>query len=261
MRTLLSTMIATILAGNAFAGDPVTPVAPTIPNLVTVSQTAVAALTEETTNRVFIDQSGNNPNVNITQDGSGNKVGSNPGKPIYLRGIGQNVVIIQSGAGSASGNNNTVDLQVVNAFSGAGVGANVTIRQLGNSNTVDAVCGDSTTGCDKANINWLYTGNNNDIYFRAKGSELTSDNNFTGNNNTVNSLMVGNKHTQIVNVDGNYNDFNLSQTSTGGAGSSIVINQQGSNSTYNISQSGSVDNVVDIKSIAVGGNFNIVQHN
>lgn len=261
MQKTLASLISMFLVSSAWAADPAAPVPPVIPGLITVSQTAVAALNESSTNRVFIDQSGDNPSVNITQVGSGNRVGSNPNTPMYLRGIDQEIVIVQSGVGTAAGNNNVIDLSVVNSASGMGVGAQVTIRQLGNSNTVDAVCGNNTDGCNNADVNWLYTGNNNTMYFRATGDDLVNQINVSGNNNQFNELMTGDKHTQIVGVVGSYNSFDLSQTSTGGAGSSIVINQYGDSSSYNVSQSGSVDNVLNINSFSNNGTFNIVQHN
>lgn len=258
---ILVTAISLVLSGAAMAADPTAPVAPVIPNLITTSQTATAALTESTTNRVLIDQSGNNPTVNIIQAGSGNAVGSDPSNPVYLRGADQKVVIIQSGVGSASGNNNLVDLQLVNAAGGENVGASVTIRQLGNSNVVNAICGDGDTGCNNADINWRFTGNGNNVYFRAKGDNLTSQTDISGNNNNVNSLMLGNNHTQIVDAVGNYNEFNLSQTSFGGAGSSILVDQNGDSTVYNVNQTGTVDSVLNVKSVANGGSFNISQHN
>lgn len=261
MKKTLASLISMFLVGSAFAADPTAPVPPTIPSLMTVSQTAIAALNEGSTNRVFIDQSGNNPTVNITQIGSGNKVGSLPTSPIYLRGTDQKIVIIQSGAGISSGNNNVVDLQAVNSASGSGVGAQITIRQLGNNNAVDAICGNSTVGCNNANVNWVYTGNSNSIYFRATGANLVNQANVSGNSNSFNELMTNDNHTQITNVVGNFNAFNISQTSTGGSGSSAVINQYGDGSTYNVSQSGSVDSVLNINSFSNNGTFNITQHN
>ena len=261
MQKTLASVISMFLVSSVWAADPTAPVPPTVPSLLTVSQTAIAALNEGSTNRVFIDQSGNNPTVNITQVGLGNRVGSLPTTPMYLRGANQKIVVIQSGVGAASGNNNVVDLQAVNAASGDGVGAQITIRQLGNSNVVDAVCGNSTNGCNNANVNWLYTGNSNNMYFRATGNDLVNHSNVAGNSNSFNELMTGDDHTQIVNVTGNFNAFNLSQTSSGAAGSSIVINQTGDGSTYNVSQSGTADSVLNINSFSNNGTFNIVQHN
>lgn len=251
--------------GSVWAVDPAAAlVTPTIPAIVSVSPNATSALNNPTTNSVFIDQSGSNPTVNMTQVGVGNKMGSAL-SPIYLRGQDQKIVVIQSGAGSASGNNNTVDLQVLNDTTalagGASSGATVTIRQLGNSNTVDAVCGDGAGNCNNADINWRFTGNSNTMTFRGRGSDLTSHIDVTGNSNAFNVVMTGDKHSQVIDVTGGQNVFNLSQTSTGSTGSSIVIAQQGSGTTYNVVQGGTVNNVLSINSSAQGGSFNILQRN
>jgi hypothetical protein len=250
--TLIASLISLMSVTSVMAADPTSPVTPTIPNMITVSPNATAALAEATTNSVFIDQSGDNPTVNMTQIGRGNKAGSAL-NPVYLRGIGQNIVTIQQG------DNNVIStLQVTNGTTGS-VGASVTIEQIGNSNTVDAVCGDTSTGCDKARINWQFSGDSNSMYFRGKGSDLTSQVNVAGNGNAFNVAMIGDKHSQIISVSGDNNNFNLSQTSTGASGSSMVINQTGTGTTFNVQQSGAVDNVLSINSAANGGSFNILQ--
>jgi hypothetical protein len=264
-KNIIATVIMLMATGSVWAVDPTAAlVSPTIPAMVTVSPNATSALNESTTNSVFIDQSGTNPTVNMTQIGTGNKMGSAL-SPVYLRGQNQNIVVIQSGVGAASGNNNVVDLQVLNDTTalagGASSGASVTIRQLGNSNTVDAVCGDAAGNCNKADINWRFAGNSNTMVFRGRGSELTSQIDVAGNGNAFNIAMIGDKHSQIINVDGGQNVFNLSQTSTGSTGSSIAIAQQGSGTTYNVNQTGSVNNVLSINSVAGGGSFNILQRN
>jgi acid stress-induced BolA-like protein IbaG/YrbA len=250
--TLIASLISLMSATSAMAADPTSPVAPTIPTMITVSPNATAALAEATTNSIFIDQSGDNPTVNMTQIGSGNKAGSAL-NAVYLRGIGQNIVTIQQGD-----NNDISTLQVINGSTGS-VGASVTIEQIGNSNSVDAVCGDTSTGCDRAKINWQFRGDSNSMYFRGKGSDLTSQVDVTGNGNVFNVAMIGNGHSQIVNVNGDNNNFNLSQTSTGASGSSIVISQTGTGTTFNVQQSGAVDNVLSINSASNGGSFNILQ--
>ena len=113
------------------------PSAPTIPAMATVSPNATAALAIATTNRIFIDQSGDNPDVNMTQDGTGNKAGS-AARPVYLRGIDQTVVTRQIGV------NNDINLELVNDTTGSGKGVTVTIQQIGDSNIVDAACGYGT---------------------------------------------------------------------------------------------------------------------
>ena len=251
-KALIASLISLMSVTSVMAADPTSPVTPTIPTMITVSPNATAALAEATTNSVFIDQSGDNPTVNMTQIGSGNKAGTSS-NPVYLRGIGQNIVTVQQG------DNNVIStLQVTNGTTGS-VGASVTIEQIGNSNTVDAVCGDTSTGCDKARINWQFSGDSNSMYFRGKGSDLTSQVNVAGNGNAFNVAMIGNNHSQVVSVSGDNNIFNLSQTSTGASGSSMLISQTGTGTTYNVQQSGSVDNVLSINSVSNGGSFNILQ--
>jgi hypothetical protein len=82
-----------------------------------------------------------------------------------------------------------------------------------------------------------------------------------GNGNKFWIDAVGNKHSQTLMVTGDNNEFNLSQTSTGSAGSSIWIDQTGTGTKFFVAQSGTVDNVLNIKSVATGGTFNIVQKN
>ena len=262
-KTLLSILLA--IALPAMAQTAVTaPTAPTIPATVVVSPNATTALGIATTNRVFIDQSGNNPDVNITQDGSGNKQGS-AARPIYLRGIDQDIIIKQVGT------SNEINLEVVNDTTGANKGAKVTIQQLGNSNKVDAACGYGTastggtalTGCNNADLNWKFnTGSDsNELQFRGTGADLKSAITVTGDLNKFFIDAIGDKHSQTLMVSGDSNEFNLNQRSTGAAGSSIWIDLTGNNNKFTVSQTGTVDNVLNIKSVANSGVFNIVQKN
>lgn len=258
--------IITILLASAFpvmAQSSVSaPSAPVIPNMVTVSPNATAALANSTTNRIFIDQSGDNPNVNMTQDGTGNAAGSG-GRPVYLRGIDQKIVTRQIGV------NNDISLEAVNNTTGTGQGVNITIQQIGNSNKVDVACGygnasDGTTaltGCKAADLNLKFTGNSNDLQFRGSGDDLKSAVDVTGNNNLFRIDAIGNKHSQTIKVAGDNNAFDINQRSTGAAGSSTWVDLTGNSNTFTISQAGTIDNVVNIKSVSNSGMFNITQKN
>jgi hypothetical protein len=237
--------------------------------MVTVSPNATAALASATTNRVFIDQSGDNPNVNVTQEGSSNKQGSAL-RPIYLRGIDQTVITRQIGA------SNEINLEIVNptvadSTQGVVTGATVTIQQLGDSNKVDAACGYGAlssgasiaggNGCKGLDINWKLSGNSNEIQFRGKGVDIKSAIDVSGDTNKFYIDVLGDKHTQTIKVVGDTNTFNINQASTGTAGSSIWVDLNGNNNTMNISQTGSIDNVLNIKSVANSGTYNITQKN
>jgi hypothetical protein len=261
-KTILAIVLAAalpVMAQTAVSA----PTTPTIPNMITVSPNATAALASATTNRVFIDQSGANPNVNVTQEGTGNIQGS-AARPIYLRGIDQTVVTRQIG------NNNEIMLEAVNPTTGTGQqGVNVTIQQIGNSNKVDAACGYGTastgntalTGCKAADLNWKFSGNSNELQFRGSGDDLKSSIDVAGNTNKFYIDAIGDKHTQTIKVVGDTNTFNINQRSTGAAGSSIWVDLNGNSNTMTIAQTGSVDNVLNIKSVSNSGTFNIVQKN
>jgi hypothetical protein len=241
-----------------------TPGAPTIPVMQTVTAGATAALANTAvTNRVFIDQSGAAPNVNVTQDGSGNEQGT-AAKPVYLRGINQTVVTNQVG------NLNSILLEVINPTTGTGVGAKVTIQQLGNSNKVDAVCGqgnasDGTTslgsGCKAADLNWKFTGNSNELQYRGGGNDLINNIDVTGDTNKFFIDQVGDKHSQLITVGGSTNTFNITQTGGTTNGSHIVVSMASSTgNNVNISQTGVVDNYLNLKTAGTtSGTFNIVQ--
>ncbi len=262
MKKILIAM-AISFAYPAMAQTAVTaPTAPTIPATAVVSPNATAALAISTTNRVFIDQSGDNPNVNVTQDGSGNKQGSSQ-RPVYLRGIDQVIVTRQVGI------NNEINLEVVNDTTGSGKGAKVTIQQLGDNNKVDAACGYGTastggtalTGCNNADLNWKFTGDGNELQYRGTGSDHKSAVTVTGDLNKFFIDAIGDKHSQTIMVVGDSNEFNINQRSTGSAGSSVWIDLTGNSNRFTVSQTGTVDNVLNIKSVSNNGTFNITQKN
>ncbi len=257
------------------------PNAPVQP-VLTISANAVTALGSNTTNRVFVDQSGENPDVSITQTGVGNTVGANAtytkgitnipqrlvgggtrnftvDTPMYLRGADQDITVVQTG------NNNTVSLRAENPTS-SGDGVSINIQQIGDSNFVDASCGggSSSTGtalttCKDATISWKWTGNSNVMQFKGTGDSLNSQVEVTGNSNEMYIDAVGDKHSQVIKVAGDYNVFNISQTANSTNGSSVWIDLTGNSNKFAISQAGTQDNVIHIKSVANTGNWNIVQ--
>ena len=259
--------IITILLAAAFPAMAqtavVAPTAPTFPAMQTVTAGATAALANTAvTNRVFIDQSGATPNVNVTQDGSGNEQGTAL-KPIYLRGTNQTLTTKQVG------DLNSILLEVINPTTGTGVGATVTIQQLGNSNKVDAVCGqgnDSTgtalpSGCKAADLNWKFTGDSNELKYRGGGNDLINHIDVSGNTNKFFIDQVGDNHSQLITVGGNTNTFNITQTGGTTNGSHIVASMTSSTgNAVNIAQTGAVDNYLNLKTAGTtSGTFNIVQ--
>ena len=261
-KQLLMTALLAVTLPTFAAVTPInSPAAPTVPNTATVSPNAAAALATATTNSVFIDQSGENPNVNVEQAGSGNKLGA-ASRTVRLRGRDQVVITKQTG------NDNVINLEVTNPTTGVDVGAKVTIQQSGNSNTVDAACGFGTSstgtalvGCKATDLNWKFAGNGNTLQFRGSGDSIRSAMTVNGNSNAFYVDAVGNNHSETVMVSGDSNTFHMSQTSSGASGSSVVFDLVGSANSATISQSGSIDNVLNVKSVANTGVWNVKQGN
>jgi hypothetical protein len=251
----IAVLVAMLFAGTAFAQSaPVLPTTATPPTMLTVSPNAVSALLDPTTNSIFIDQSGISPTVNMTQIGAGNKAGTSA-DPVYLRGGSQVITTIQQG------DNNVIDKLVIVTNGSSGTTApSVAIRQIGDSNTADVAC-DTTAGCSNLDLNHRFTGDTNSMIFRASGADIVSHVDVSGSGNAFNILATGNKHSQVVSVSGDNNIFNLTQTSSGSNGSSIQIAQTGTGASFTVQQSGSVDNVLRINSVANGGSFSIIQRN
>ncbi len=282
-KTIITMMLAIAFPvyAQSVAVTAPSPNAPVNP-VLTVSANAVSALGSNTTNRVFVDQSGENPDVSITQTGVGNTVGSHASytksitnipqrlvgagtrsftvdTPVYLRGADQDLTIVQTG------NNNTINLRAENPTT-SGDGVSINIQQIGDSNFVDAQCGGGATvggtaltTCKDATISWKWTGNSNVMQFKGTGDSLNSQVEVTGNSNEMYVDAVGDKHSQVIKVAGDFNVFNISQTGNSTNGSSVWIDLSGNSNKFAISQAGTQDNVVHIKSVASTGNWNIVQ--
>lgn len=252
-----------------------------------VNPNAASSLADSTTNRVFIDQTGDNVNINVTQDGSGNTFGADAtytkvitgipnrlngqtpatrsltiAEPVTLVGKGQTVNVIQLG------NNNAIGLKATNSTANSGEGVTITINQTGNSNLVDAACGagnasDGSTslsaGCKSAVLNWAFNGNSNVMQYRGAGADLNSNVTVTGNSNEFYIDAVGGKHSQTLQVAGDYNVFNITQTGGGTNGSSVWADVTGSTNRFTISQTGALDGVVNIRAVANNSTYNITQ--
>ncbi len=265
-KTALALLMA-VITGAAMAVEPV----PGNTTMTSVnSPNEATALLNESTNKVIIDQVGDNINISVLQEGSGNTFGSLD-RPVYLRGIGQTITTNQTG------NNNSIYLEMKNSMSGE-VGATVNIRQNGNNNQVDAQCGvginggagftggnvfaaTALTGCNSANLDWKFDNgsDNNLLKFRGTGNNLTSKVISVGDNNVFEINVSGNNNTNYFSVNGDNNFFTVNQTGGGAAGNSIQFDLTNTGNTVTIAQSGAVDNVVNVKSVSNGSTFNITQ--
>jgi len=253
--SLLVSSAAFAQTASVDAGTPATAVLPTAPNppaIVATSPNATEAGTVATTNKVYIDQSGNNVNVNIQQTGVSNITGTLV-NPIYLSGDNQTVTVIQTG------NSNSLLMGIVGS-TGTGSGATATIQQIGNNNTAVIACGtqQGDSNCNKLNLNVVFDGNNNSLNFHGSAANITQTINTNGNNNAFTVTDNSPNSSQTLLFTGSNNTTNVTQTDAGGTyGHSLYASFTGTGNTLTTQQYGASETVINITSTGNNGTFNI----
>jgi len=243
---------AALCYGTSAIAQTVLPTAPTPPAIVTTSPNEVTASAVATTNIVYIDQAGNNVDVNIVQTGTANRIGSSV-DPIYLSGDNQTFTAIQTG------NGNELYMGLVSTTGSAGI-ATVTLRQIGNLNTADIRCGvlQGESNCNQLDMNARFTGDSNVLVFHGSGANIRNAMDITGDNNTFNMDILSPNATQTITVTGDYNDFDITQTDLGGSfGHSLSVNLTGSLNTITTQQYGASETVININAVGSNGTYNI----
>lgn len=241
-----------LASSTAMAQVAVLPSSPNPPEIVATSPNELEANAVSTTNKVYIDQSGNNVSVNVVQTGVSNVLGTSA-DPVYLRGDNQTLIAIQTG------NLNSALISVVSGTGQTGV-ANITLQQLGNSNSAIVRCGngEAEANCNALDLNVKFTGNYNSLNFHGAGSNIRNAMDVSGNNNTFNIEVTSPNATQTISVLGDYNNFDLTQTGTGGTyGHSFTANITGTGNSITSNQYGSSETVVNVTSVGSNGTFNI----
>jgi hypothetical protein len=229
--------------------------------LLTVLLMCGSATSWAVDNSIYIDQSGDNAVVTITQDGAGNRVNgivsNNAGQSTdaaKIYGDGNIVTVNQVGAGnklslgidrgtgtataanninySVTGNNATAYIDLNNNGSAGAAGNAVTITQTGDGTSSRlAMVGDSnvlnlvTSGGANNSFQSSVTGNSNSQTLNVTGgggnSVATSQ---TGDGNTINVTSVGATNSMIINqADGGHS----ATINNNGSGNQFVINQSG----------------------------------
>ena len=199
-------------------------------------------------NEVYVDQSGNNANIDIEQLGSTNLIG---------------------GLNSSTGSLTALDLD--------GLNLTLDINQIGSSNTfLGDIYGDSITaffefdgdsndftiqvdpsntyGADSGNYNVDVTGSSNDFTLdvgtSALASTLVLDWIVNGDSNTFDFDINYDLGTSYVDVDGDSNTVNF--TGSGYQNGYFYLDQTGNSRTFNITQSSTL--AADwLKIISTGG--------
>jgi len=205
----------------------------------------------QTVNGVYMDQSGSNSTITITQTGDNNAAGTSLKNNTFY-GNSQVINISQIGSGN------------VGDFTIRGDGAHLTSNITGSLNTVTVNCGTGASGpgaaCTDAVITANATGGNNTVNVTTgaksnSSTTLTGDHNNVLITNTTNNLLGA---VSTVSAVGGYNNINLSQDGVaGGNGFVASIDVTGSSNTIGVVQSGTVDSNVQIKSVGSSNNISV----
>lgn len=242
-----------LVSGTAYAqAVAVLPTAPNPPAIVTTSPNEVDASSIATTNKVYIDQSGQNVNINIQQTGTSIIAGT-LADPLYLRGDNQTVTVVQTG------NGNSLLMGIIGA-TGQGSGTTATIQQLGNNNSADIRCGtfQGDANCNGLNLNVKFTGNSNDLDYHGSAADITTTIDSNGNNNAFTMTINSPNASQTLLYTGDFNVTNVTQSGAGGTyGHSLYASLTGSTNTLTTQQYGASETIINLKSVGSNGVFNI----
>ena len=252
MKKLYTMITILLLSTNVFAADPtvVVPPSPIIPTMTTVTPNEVTSAAEPLTNMVFINESGSTPNINITQTGTNNNLGVSALAPFMFTGDNQIFTSIQTGTNNS----------ITGGIYGGMVGITTTIQQIGNSNGINFNCGDGTNAnCDKSTFNWSFAGNSNQLYYNGGGESQNSAIDVNGNSNYFNMSVQSPYATQNLSVTGSSNTFNVTQTNGAALGNSLAVSLIGTGNNVTTSQTGIVDNVINIRALSNNGNYVVNQ--
>jgi hypothetical protein len=176
-------------------------------------------------NEVYIEQVGNSSTINVTQQGTDNRIGE-AAAPAYI-GSGSNTVTIDQ-----IGSTNTLDM-VVN-----GAGTDVIVTTTGDNNVQTINCGTTqSAGCSGSYIKQQVTGDSNTVTQElGSGANHTSEITVSGDSNTVTHTSTATGITSAnITVTGNTNTVGVTQS--GMLNKSVTVTSTGNSNTVNITQS------------------------
>ena len=239
-------------------------------------------------NSIYIDQSGDNSTIDVTQTGAGNVVrgiqgvGSSNATPAKIYGDNNSVDIRQIGS------TNTLNLGVnTSTATGRSYGIDLTYYVTGNSGTATINSNNDGQGTSGSNfIDVRQTGNSAGLNLNVLGSKNDftavtsggSNNSITatinadstvnnismtgGGSNTLTETITSNKATNNITTVGASNGITLTQSGTAGTnGHAFTLDLTGSSSTFNVTQGGTIDTTVNLKSVGSGNTWNITTGN
>jgi hypothetical protein len=260
MNNYLKIMVAMIFSASAFAAD----------------------------NSIYIDQSGDNSTIDITQTGAGNVIrgiqGVGTGNTTPAKIYGNNAAIDIQQIGST----NTLNLGVnTSTATGRAYGIDLTYYVTGNSGVATINSNNAGTGTSGSNfIDVRQTGNSAGLNLNILGSKNDftavtsggSSNSITatisadetvsnismtgGGSNTFTGTLSSNKGRVNLTTLGASNGITLTQTGTAGTnGHEFTASITGSSNTMSVTQSGTIDTTINVLSSGSGNTWNITTGN
>ena len=239
-------------------------------------------------NSIYIDQSGDDSVIDITQTGAGNVVrgiqGVGTGNTTRSKIYGDSNLVDIRQIGSTNTLNLGIDTTVA---TGRAYGIDLTYYVTGNSATATINSnntGSGTSGSNfidvrqtgnSANLNLNILGSKNDFTAVTSGgasnsivSTITADETVTnismtgGASNSYTGTLSSNKgHVDITTV-GASNTITLTQSGTAGTnGHAFTYNANGSSNSMTATQSGTIDTTVNVQSVGSGNTWNITTGN
>jgi hypothetical protein len=191
-------------------------------------------------NDVYMEQIGDNSSVSITQIGAGNMVNGNIGgtgnvdDAAIIRGDLNDVTVNQLGV------SNTLSIVLNNESNGTG--STVVVSADGSNNTQEISCGTAlSSSCNASVIRSEITGNNNNTVQTLSGGAAQSKIAVNGNwNNVTHTASGAGQHSGEITVSGNgvsgaANAVTLTQS--GAQTKNAVITSNGSNNNVIVTQS------------------------
>ena len=205
--------------------------------LLILMTTSVAA------NEIYINQIGDDLDLDITQTGDNNRIGSAAAGDMVLNGADMTFDITQTG------DTNTIDATIKgNNYTGTWV-------FTGDRNTVDLLCSSAASAnCDTVTLDITTTGSDNDYTFEigetAGADSSIIDFTVTGDGNVIDVTLDGESAditvvlddgaSGLTNTAGNTNDLTIISSGDGTTGNVVDLDITGSGGTYNVTQTGTL---------------------
>jgi hypothetical protein len=183
-------------------------------------------------NAVYIDQVGSDVDIDVTQDGSGNKIGANNTDTTKMLIDGDSINLSYDAVGSSNellgnivGDSINFDMDVNGSTNVFGISIDPTntfgasngdyvIDITGSNNTGDLKVG-TNDAAGSLDLDWVFDGDFNSITTEIDVGSATSNIDWLGDNNTLTINLDGyDGHSHTITGSGSYNTLTIDQQST-----------------------------------------------